>query len=287
MKVLSIACCVVVLLSRPWRCSAEAPREGVTVRLNGRELRIGIPVSATSSTNTVEWLIAQAVTRELVAANVKAAGITVSEKALTNCVNLYFAAGRVSPETAEIVRQRGQLILDALKDVVLRKKDKSQVYQRKLRGSVSPQEWDVWVSEYNTKERLEELERAVPGSLAEMKRVSQQSLKRDLETWLLFDHVTSHVTPSGDDIMAVYRKLYPSASPPLTAVRKEVVNQATAQLRQERLTKWWKEEVSKQSIEVPKQYQGALNLIGSVPRPLLPESVVDFLHEHTGKRGAH
>jgi hypothetical protein len=109
----------------------------------------------------------------------------------------------------------------------------------RLKNYISIEEWNLWVAGYTNRESIEKLERAIPHSLSDMKRMSQGSLRRDLQTWLLFSRLTASISPSSDYVISFYKKLHPSGKPALVEVENEIRQRAASELKEAHLAKWW------------------------------------------------
>ncbi|GEM_PF-3965607 len=276
---------VIVVLYISGAVLAQA-QSAITVTVNGKEIQVPhthAPNSVgglTITTNDVLKFIANTVRTELLAKCVEASGITVPDEVLAHCVELYFSVGGIGDEQAHYIRDKMRPIIEALNDVVVGKLDKDQAYERHLKDKITREEWARWVTGYTNKSMVEQLERIVPRSVADMKQQTQASLRKDIEIWLLLEQVAGEPEPVRQEIEALYRKLYPTGEPPLADVEQNIAMQIVNQHKRKRIAQWWETQIAKATIELPPQYQSAKELIQVPPvQPFLPGPVVDHLHK--------
>jgi hypothetical protein len=124
------------------------------------------------------------------------------------------------------------------------------------------------------------LESLVPHSVNDLKRFSQESLRRDIEVWLLFHKLTKEVKPSPEEIQSYYKEKYPAGTPSFSEVKSEIENEAAKQTRDVYLNKWWQKQLAGSKIEVPAEYQNVSELIKITPNtPFLPVSITAILEK--------
>ncbi len=259
-------------------CLADSNQ--IIVHINSRELQIIPPIESATS-NALQRLIAQRIRRAIIDSAIQKAQITVPDNVLSNCMDLYLAAGGENPtNVVDVVSTRSAIVIQALRRVVIDHEDKDNVYSKYLSGSMTRSEWETWVKSYSTKEKIDKMESLVPHSVADLKRFSQDSLRRDIEVWLLFQKLTHDTSPSSEEIQLLYNKKYPTGIPSFAEVGDEIRAEATKQLKTEYLNKWWQTQLAESNVEVPIEFSGVKELIKTAPNlPFLPDSITTLLEK--------
>ena len=263
-----------------WDCCLADSAPIITVRVNNQMLQIALPKEhATQS--SIQRIIVERVQREIINLAVQKYNITVPQETLSHCMDLYIVAGGENPvNLVDVIAKRSETTIKALRMVVVDHDDKDNVYDKYLSGVMSRSEWETWLKSNDSPEKIDKLESLVPHSVADLKRFSQNSLKSDMEMWLLFHKLTKEVSPSSDEIQLLYKKKYPAGIPLFSEVKNEIKAEATKQLREAFLNKWWREQLIQSNVVMPIEYQGVNELLKNTPNlHFLPVSITTTLEK--------
>jgi hypothetical protein len=261
-------------------CLADSGPTKLTVSVNDHVLQITLPGEG-AAPSVVQRLIAERVRRAIIDLTVQKSNITVSQETLSRCMDLYVVAGGESPTNiVDVVAARSAITIEALRKVVVNHEDKNDVYDKYLSRVMPHSEWETWLSSNNSIGKIDKLESLVPHSVNDLKRFSQESLRRDIEVWLLFHKLTKEVKPSPEEIQSYYKEKYPAGTPSFSEVKSEIENEAAKQTRDVYLNKWWQKQLAGSKIEVPAEYQNVSELIKITPNtPFLPVSITAILEK--------
>ena len=205
-------------------CLADSGPTKHTVSVNDHVLQITLPGEG-AAPSVVQRLIAERVRRAIIDLTVQKSNITVSQETLSRCMDLYVVAGGESPTNiVDVVAARSAITIEALRKVVVNHEDKNDVYDKYLSRVMPHSEWETWLSSNNSIGKIDKLESLVPHSVNDLKRFSQESLRRDIEVWLLFHKLTKEVKPSPEEIQSYYKEKYPAGTPSFSEVKSEIEN---------------------------------------------------------------
>ena len=261
-------------------CLADSGPAKFTVSVNDQVLQIALPGEGVAP-SVVQKRIAEQVRRVIIDLAIQKSNITVSQEMLSRCMELYIVAGGENPTNiVDIVAARSAVTIEALRKVVVSHEDKNDVYDKYLSKVMPRSEWDTWLKSNNSVVKIDKLEGMVPHSVSDLKRFSQDSLRKDIEMWLLFQKITKEVSPTLEDIKLFYKKEYPAGTPPFLEVQGEVKEKTQRQLIDACLNRWWQAQLAENKVEVPTGYQAVNELIKIKPNlPSLPDSITAVLEK--------
>lgn len=272
----SVVGLVLSLLLIPDSTGAEQIHSNLVVRIDGHQLPVYIPAVATDQ-GTARRLLNGRV-REAILDSLKAeAGIKIPPARLSKCVDVCFEfLGVTSAQASHVVSDVSQLY-EAVRQVVVDGSDPKDVYDDALKEVATPSEWNVWVQEYDSVEKLEKLKPGIPTSLDDMKRQTEAGLRSQLETWMLYEEVTREISATDQQIMEMYQRLFPSGSPALLSVQQSVEKLAELEARMQFFEEWWMDNLQARTIEFPPGYTDCLDLLRKPMLPSIPEPVIGLL----------
>lgn len=268
-----------VILFAFWSCctAEDIANDQILVRSGEQEVRVRVPVDPRLSHVAKEKLIAQRIKSAILDVAIHELNITVPDAVLSHSLDLYFKEAGMTEKGAAQIAFKMRQVVDALKLVVISKQDQKRVYETTLKGVVSPEEWKVWEQQYQTQEKIEQLEQMIPTSIGQMKAQTRESLKKNLATWVLFYTVTRNIGADEKEIQDRYHKLHPDRTPPLANVRKEIAEGIIREKQEELFHNWWLGKVAGTVVIIPSQYQAARQYLSTLSMPFLPPSVLQYL----------
>ncbi len=172
---MNITKCILVLVLAATGCLAGETNQLIVC---GQALEVG--------QHTDVW-IAGHIQKVVIDSAIAEQKITIPDELFSNCMDLYIASGGLSATDAVTKIEASAVVLDALRKVVEQHQNPDIVYEKYVRGQWSKLEWQEWLKDCDTKEKIDARARFVPHSVADLKRFSAVSLKEDLELWLLLN----------------------------------------------------------------------------------------------------
>lgn len=106
-------------------------------------------------------------------------------------------------------RKKTFLIIKALKAWQKNPDKSKQIYKKLLEPkSITSHEWQIWRLSYGTPGKLKELQRLVPKTVDDMRKMSHESTKQDIIYEKLRNIFSKNITVTEEEVAEYYKKIY-------------------------------------------------------------------------------
>jgi len=193
------------------------------------------------------------------------AGLRVSEKEIDHEIERRFRQAGIDDQKAKQIAETYGVLANALEEWQHSPEKADSIYEKKLASNfVTREQWRAFQACYDTPEKLAEMRRLIPSTVADMKENSRASCKRDLLFEKLRETITPGISVGDQEVITYYEQKYAhlAKKPPLNDIKDELRQQLLLEKRQEKERQWWQEQYKQAKIEIKdKRFRDALYLL--------------------------
>lgn len=182
---------------------------------------------------------------------VRGYSIVITDEEIMHRLNKSFSDAAITDDTAVQIKQKGMRIAESLKKVVVHRSDPEEVYSSDLENIISKQEWNGYLTSYDTPEKIQSLVELLPNNVTDMKTNSRASARNDLEAEKLDQRIYADLSVTDEDIASYcqqrLRKDPEKISPEL---RERIEKRILAERQKAAKREWWKKQITETDIEI-------------------------------------